>query len=97
MNPETTARRRTRLYPVPNYIGDGSGRMFLYVLDIGGGFPRDAGNLCAFCHGDPCAERSGPETKIGAYFQRGAEREASYGYARYTLVNTCPLCQGRPT
>lgn len=90
-------KRKARLFPVPYYTGDGSGRMILYVSDISGGFPRDADNQCAFCHGDPTAERSGPETEIGRYFERGWRREQELGYRRYTMVSTCPLCDGRPT
>lgn len=76
---------KTRLWPVPYYIGDGSGRMFLYVAVIAQ-FPRDGDHLCAFCHGDPCAEHSGPETNIGAYFERNPRS-----------AETCPLCDGRPS
>jgi hypothetical protein len=41
--------------------------------------------LCAFCHGDPCAEESDNDTPIGAYFQRVPHAE------------TCPCCRGMPT
>lgn len=78
---------KTRLWPVPYWIGDSSDRMFLYVADISE-YPRDAANLCAFCHGDPCAERSGPETEIAKYRDRRPS---------YAPFETCPLCQGRPT
>lgn len=88
---------RTRPFPVPFWIGDGSGRVMLYVSGISGGFPRDADGRCAFCHGDPCAEASGPDTEIARYFARGWLREQSYGMRRYALASTCPLCDGRPT
>jgi hypothetical protein len=64
--------------------------MFLYVADISE-YPRDAGNLCAFCHGDPCAEHSGPETAIAQYRDRAAAWLAGAPF------ETCPLCNGRPT
>jgi hypothetical protein len=78
---------KTRLFPVPYYVGDGSGRMFLYVADIAE-YPRDADNLCAFCHGDPCAEHSGPESEIVKHMNRCPS---------YAPFETCPLCLGRPT
>lgn len=48
-------------------------------------FPKDKRGTCAFCHGDPCSESSGPETRIGAFFQRNPSAE------------TCPMCSGRPS
>jgi hypothetical protein len=98
-------RRRRRLYPVPYYIGDGSGRMFLYVADIGCGFPRDGDNLCAFCHGDPCAERSGPQAEIAKCYARWQATYDRYNQDPGSLIAasmrregfTCPLCEGRPT
>jgi hypothetical protein len=48
-------------------------------------FLRDNDGVCAFCHGDPCAEESGTDTPIGAYFQRNPNSE------------TCPCCKGRPS
>ena len=91
-----SGQRKTRLFPVPFLTGDGSGPVMLYVSHISG-YPRDADGSCAFCHGDPCAETSGPGTAIAQYFARGWQREQSYGCRRYTLVSTCPLCDGRPT
>lgn len=82
---------KTRLYPVPFWIGDGSERKFIYVASISE-YPRDADHLCAFCHGDPCAERSGPETEIAQYVQRALETPW-----RNSDGITCPLCLGRPS
>lgn len=73
------------LYPVPFFAGDGSGEIMLAVAYLAGGFPRGADGTCAFCDGDPCAEYSGPDTRIGAYF------------ARNSYASTCPCCDGRPT
>lgn len=101
----TTAapRRRIRLYPVPYYIGDGSGRIFIYVADISE-YPRDGDNLCAFCHGDPCAERSGPEAEITKAWERWQAEYAKYNETPGSIIAasmrtegfTCPLCLGRP-
>jgi hypothetical protein len=93
---------RTRLFPVPYYIGDGSERMFIYVADIAE-YPRDADNFCAFCHGDPCAEHSGPESNIVQCYERWKATIREYGET--SLISqgmrregfTCPLCKGRPT
>jgi hypothetical protein len=82
---------KTRLYPVPFYIGDGSERMFIYVASYSE-YPRDVNHLCAFCHGDPCAERSGPETDIAQYIAR-----AMAAPWRHHSGYTCPLCEGRPS
>lgn len=82
---------RTKLWPVPYLIGDGSGPIVLYVLRIAE-FPRDGDHQCAFCHGDPCAERSGPETEIAKYYARAAA--ATW---RMSQPDTCPLCSGRPS
>lgn len=71
-------------YPVPYIIGDGTGEVMLSVAYVAE-FPRDARGTCAFCHGDPLAERCGPETLIGAYF------------ARNPTAETCPLCDGQPS
>jgi len=71
-----------KLYDVPFLVGDGSGEVMLkvrYVAD----FPRDEDGLCPYCHNDPCAEHSGPDTLIGAYFKRNPKAE------------TCPCCGGR--
>ncbi len=73
---------------VPFLCGDGSDEITLDVIYVAG-FPRGHDGRCAFCHGDPCAESSGPDTKIGAYFKQ-AEDE---GFP----AETCPLCEGRPT
>jgi hypothetical protein len=51
-------------------------------------FLRDAEGLCAFCHADPCAERSAPDALISR------ERAAAPPYAPF---ETCPCCLGRPT
>lgn len=49
-------------------------------------FPRGTGGTCAFCHGDPCAERSAADTLIAQYFERNR-----------SWAETCPMCDGRPT
>jgi hypothetical protein len=61
--------------------------MFLYVDHISD-YPRDGDNLCAFCHGDPCAEKNDPNAEITKY------RDRCPSYAPF---ETCPLCLGRPT
>lgn len=48
-------------------------------------FARDAKGLCAFCHGDPCAESSPPDSLIAR------ELEAA------TWRGACPCCEGRPS
>lgn len=69
-------------YLVPYIIGDGTDPVLLSVIYIAE-FPIGPDNACAFCHGDPCAETSTPETLIGAYWLRNPRAE------------TCPLCDGR--
>lgn len=82
--PERTKQGTRPLYVVPFYVGDGRGPILLTVTDWSE-FLRGPDNTCAFCHGDPCAQRSGPETLIGNYF------------ARVSWAQTCPCCEGRPT
>jgi hypothetical protein len=48
-------------------------------------FPRDDQWMCAFCHGDPCAESNDRSTAIAQYFDRNAQAQ------------TCPMCDGRPS
>ena len=48
-------------------------------------FPKDKDGLCAFCHGDPCAESTGPESEIARFYQRNKR------------ADTCPMCLGRPS
>ena len=56
-------------------------------------YPRDADGLCAYCHGDPCAERSAPDALISRNY--AAWRAADW--ADHSSGFTCPLCEGRPT
>lgn len=77
-----------RIFAIPFLPGDGSGAVLLQVryASFGGKLTGiDEWGTCPYCHGDPCAEDSGPETLIGGYFQRNKYAE------------TCPLCEGRPT
>lgn len=48
-------------------------------------YPRGVNGTCAYCHGDPCAERSRATSLIAKY------------YARNSWAQTCPCCDGRPT
>jgi len=73
-----------RLYLVPVYIGDGRDAILLTVR-YWAEFLRGPDGTCAFCHGDPCAEQSGPATLISNF------------YARNPGIETCPVCNGRPT
>lgn len=83
-------------YLVPFLPGNGT-EVMLTVTYISE-FPRDVRGLCAFCHGDPCAETSPPESHIARYM---AEREAtftSYDWGPDSWPPlTCPLCEGRPS
>lgn len=78
------------------FLGDGAGVSWepgvpdgppttltvIYIAE----FPRGVDGTCAYCHGDPGAERS-PETSLIAQF-----------YARNgSWAETCPCCDGRPT
>lgn len=81
--PERTKRDGRPTYLVP-WIGDGTDGVLLTVIYIAE-YPRGVDGTCAYCHGDPCAERSGPDSLIGAYF------------ARNSWASTCPCCEGRPT
>lgn len=80
-------------YPVPFVIGDGSGDIMLDVKYITDGFARDADSCCAFCHGDPCAEYSPPESRIAQYHERHAVDRVKYP----GCYDTCPCCNGRPS
>jgi hypothetical protein len=71
------------IYLVP-FLGDGEDAVLLTVIYIAE-YPRGLDGTCAYCHGDPCAERSGPETLIGDFFLRNGWAEA------------CPCCDGRPS
>lgn len=51
-------------------------------------FLRGPDGTCAFCHGDPCAERSAPDSLIAR------ERAVAPSWAPF---ETCPCCLGRPT
>jgi hypothetical protein len=68
---------------LPYYPGNGT-KVLVGVRWIGE-YPRGSDGCCAFCHGDPCAERSGPETHIGKF------------YAENPKAETCPMCDGRAT
>lgn len=83
--PERTKQGGRPLYLVPFYVGDGRGPILLTVTDFAE-FLRGPDNQCAFCHGDPCAERSGPETLIGNLYARTRR-----------WFGTCPCCNGRPS
>lgn len=73
-----------KTYLVPFLTGDGTGETMLTVTYIAE-FPRDTNGLCAFCHGDPCAEESSAVSLISKYF------------ARNKHAATCPCCDGRPS
>lgn len=60
------------------------------VTSVCGGYARGKDGLCAYCDGDPCAERSAPETRIYRYMkdENGKYRPGA---------DTCPCCEGRPS
>lgn len=66
------------------YPGDGSGPETVEVAYISV-FPRDIRGRCAYCHGDPCAERSDENAPITLF------------YARNKAAESCPMCDGRPS
>ena len=77
-----------RVYLVP-FLGDrpdpaNEPETMLSVIYIAE-FPRGVDGTCAYCHGDPCAETSGPESLIAKYF------------ANFSWAETCPCCDGRPS
>lgn len=77
-----------RVFAVPFLPGDGSGAVLLQIRYVSAGGQLtgpDEWGTCPYCHGDPCAESSGPGTLIGAYM------------ARNSWAPSCPLCNGRPT
>ena len=78
-NAVTSDLSTVRFYP-----GDGT-EQFIEVKYISD-FARGGDGLCAFCHGDPCAEEANAaDTPIGQFFARNPRAE------------TCPLCGGRPS
>jgi hypothetical protein len=60
------------------------------VESVHGGFARGTDGQCAFCHGDPCAEWSEPNTPIYRYMR---DADGRYRPGR----STCPCCDGRPS
>jgi hypothetical protein len=71
-------------YSVVEFLpGDGTDCL-VYVAYIAE-FPRDEDGLCAYCHGDPGAEKSSPNSLIFGYYVRNPNAE------------TCPMCDGRPS
>lgn len=82
--PQQTKTGTEPLYLVPFFAADGGGAILLTVA-CWADYLRDVDNRCAFCHGDPCAERAGTNSLIYLYYQR------------CPWANTCPCCQGRPT
>lgn len=79
--PPRTRSGSAPLYLVPVYVGDPRGPVLLTVSCVAG-FARDAGGMCAFCHGDPCAERSGVDSLIHQFYERSPD------------ADTCPVCWG---
>lgn len=78
-----TVQRRPA-YSIVEYLpGDGT-EAFVRVTYIAD-YPRGEDGLCAYCHGDPCAENSTPNSLIGGYYIRNPRAE------------TCPMCNGRPS
>jgi len=78
--------RQTYLVP---FLGDGAyqetGKDTMLTVIYIAEFPRGIDGTCAYCHGDPCAEDSVPESLITKFFKRNSWAE------------TCPCCNGRPT
>lgn len=88
-----------RTYLVPFLAGDGTGEIMLTVTYIAGGFARDVNGECAFCHGDPLAETSPPESLIARYWATANARWDSYGWGVGSPYRprdwSCPMCDGR--
>lgn len=59
--------------------------ILLSVAYVANGYARGADGTCAFCHGDPFAERSPPDSLIARF------------YKVKPRATTCPVCEGRPT
>jgi hypothetical protein len=77
----TTTIQRS-MYAIVEYLpGDGT-KAFIRVAYIAD-YPRDEDGLCAYCHGDPLAQSSAPNSFIAGYYVRNPRAE------------TCPLCDGR--
>lgn len=82
--PDYTKQGNIPLYLVP-FLPDERGPILLTVR-YWADYLRGPDDTCAFCHGDPCAERSGPDTLIGNWFARNG-----------SWAETCPCCDGRPS
>jgi len=52
----------------------------------------DVNSLCAFCHGDPCAEEY-PENPLSSMIGYYRDSCKDQGYT----FETCPMCSGRPS
>lgn len=83
----TLAPKRNKAGGIPTYLvpfSVGDGRPEILLTTTGwSDFLQDVNDECAFCHGDPCAERSNSKTLIGNYF------------ARNSWAQTCPCCDGK--
>ena len=77
------AMKHTKTYEVPYYPGNGTEVMLQvsYIAD----FPVGADGTCAFCHGDPSAVTSSPDSWIGTYM------------SNHPFAQACPCCEGRPS
>lgn len=75
-------KQPNKLYKIPFLGGGEPGGVMLEILYASNDMLVGANGLCAYCNGDPCAENSGPDTHIGAYF------------ARNKWADTCPCCKG---
>lgn len=64
--------------------GDGTSYT-LDVFSLGPDYPRGKNGTCAFCCGDPCAEREEANERILGFFRRNRH------------ADTCPMCFGQPT
>jgi hypothetical protein len=61
-------------------------RYSIYVSYVSN-YPRGSDGYCAFCHGDPCNERSNENSLIAKFYNDCKESNNS--------VDTCPMCNGR--
>lgn len=71
------------------YGNDGEGERVILLVSYWAEYLRDINGLCAFCHGDPCADSSPPDSLIA--------RERNCEPPWPSSFNTCPNCRGRPT
>lgn len=76
--------------------GNGAEYM-LPVIYIAADFARGPDGTCAFCLGDPCAERDDAPERIQRYMNGDYFHNDEWEIGAFKHVEVCPFCEGRAT